>query len=94
VVRLTEIAAADTPDRKVLSLALERSLVLLTNDKDFSNILRYPPSSHTGIVVLRMRAANEARVHRTLLSLLADHSPESLSGSLAVVSGGKYRLRR
>ena len=93
MVRLTEIAAADTPDQKVLSLAVERSLVLLTNDKDFADILRYPPSSHAGIVVLRIRAANEAKVHRTLLSLLTDHSPESLRGSLAVVSAAKYRLR-
>jgi predicted nuclease of predicted toxin-antitoxin system len=88
--RLTEIAAADMPDQEVLRLAVERSLVLLTNDKDFSDILRYPPPSHAGIVVLRIRAANEAQVHRTLL---VDHPPESLHGSLAVVSAAKYRLR-
>jgi len=91
--RLTEIAAADTLDQEVLRLAVERSLVLLTNDKDFSDILRYPPPSHAGIVVLRMRVANEAQVHRTLLNLFADHPPESLHGSLAVVSSAKYRLR-
>lgn len=84
MVRLTEIAAADTPDQEVLSLAVGRSLVLLTNDMDFSNILRYPPSSHAGMVVLRIRAANEE---------LADHPPESLGGSLAIVSATKYRLR-
>jgi Domain of unknown function (DUF5615) len=53
--RLTEIAAADTPDQEVLRLAVGRSLVLLSNDKDFSDILRYPPPSHAGIVDLRMR---------------------------------------
>lgn len=78
--RLTEIAAADSPDQEVLRL-------------DFSDIVRYPPPSHVGIVVLRMRAANEAQVHHTLLNLLADHPPGSLHGSLAVVSAAKYRLR-
>ncbi|MBI3679507.1 MAG: DUF433 domain-containing protein [Acidobacteria bacterium] len=42
---------------RCVRLAVERSMVLLTNDKDFSNVLRYPPSSHTGIVVLSITAA-------------------------------------
>ena len=82
------------PDDEVLRLALERSMVLLTNDKDFANIVRYPPATHTGVVVLRIAAATEGLVHQVLLRLLADHTLESLRATLAVVSSRKYRLKR
>jgi predicted nuclease of predicted toxin-antitoxin system len=94
VVRLQDIARRNAPDAEVLPLAAERQLVLLTNGKDFGDILRYPPASHCGIVVLRISAATEVDVHKTLLRLLVDHVPESLGATLAIVSRGKYRLKR
>lgn len=69
-------------------------MVLLTNDKDFADVLRYPPASHTGIVVLRITAGTEADVHKVMFRLLADYAPESLKATLAVVSRRKYRLKR
>jgi predicted nuclease of predicted toxin-antitoxin system len=94
VVRLAQVAAPDTPDDDVIRLARERSLILLTNDKDFCDILRYPPSSNAGIIVLRITAASEPRVHQTLLTVLANHPPEFLRGALTVITASKYRIRR
>jgi len=94
VVCLKEIARRDTPDDDVLRLAVERSMLLLTNDKDFADVLRYPPGAHAGIVVLRIMAVTEAEVHAVLLRLLTDHKPEALNATLAVVSRRKYRLKR
>lgn len=94
VVCLKDVAKPDTPDADVLRLAVERSMILLTNDKDFSDILRYPPSSHSGVIVLRITATTEDDVHAVLLRLLAEHDPRSLQATLAVVSRGKYRLKR
>jgi predicted nuclease of predicted toxin-antitoxin system len=93
VICLKEIAPQDTPDADLVQLAIKRSMVLLTNDKDFCDILSYPPASHSGVIVLRITAATEGRVHQVLLRLLADHTPASLMASLAVVSARKYRLR-
>ncbi|SPE37343.1 conserved hypothetical protein [Candidatus Sulfopaludibacter sp. SbA3] len=43
VVRLQDIARQDTPDSEVLTLATARAMVLLTNDKDFCDVVRYHP---------------------------------------------------
>jgi predicted nuclease of predicted toxin-antitoxin system len=94
VVCLKDIARQDAPDAEVLRLAVERSMVLLTNDKDFCDVVRYPPSSHSGIIVLRIAAANEAYVHTVLLRLLAEHELNSIHAALVVVSRGKYRFKR
>ena len=67
VVPLKDIAPQDTPDAGVIALATSREMLLLTNDQDFCDITRYPPSTHSGVIVLRMIAAEEARVHQVLL---------------------------
>lgn len=91
---LRELAPTNSPDETVIRVATVESLVLLTNDQDFCNIVRYPPDSHAGVIVLRMAAGIEAEVHQVLLAMLADNPPVRLAKVLAIVSRGKYRLRR
>jgi predicted nuclease of predicted toxin-antitoxin system len=93
VICLKDIAPQDTSDAALMRIAIEGSMVLLTNDKDFCDVLSYPPASHSGVIVLRITAATEAKVHQVLLRMLTDHTLESLRAWLAVVSARKYRLR-
>jgi hypothetical protein len=69
-------------------------LILLTNDRGFADIRHYPPGSNAGIIVLRMAAETESKVHGVLLRMLAAVGREELRTALAVVSDNKYRLRR
>ncbi len=90
---LKEITRPNVPDAEVLRLALERDLVLLTNDKGFGDIRAYPPSRHEGIIVLRIEAETETQVHEVLLRLLTERSREELRHKLVVVDHAKYRVR-
>jgi predicted nuclease of predicted toxin-antitoxin system len=49
--RLREIAPTNSVESEVLALAVERDEVLLTNDVDFGDIVRYPPSDHCGVIL-------------------------------------------
>lgn len=93
VTLLKDLTNPDAPDDEVLKLAAQRDLVLLTTDKDFGNILLYPPTKHQGIIVLKITAETEALVHRVFLPLLWDYNHEGLRHKLAVVNHNKYRLR-
>ena len=42
------------PDPDIIQMAQNTGRILITNDKDFSNILNYPPSQYQGIIVLRL----------------------------------------
>jgi len=42
------------PDSEIIQMAQDTGRVLITYDKDFSNILIYPPSQYPGIIVLRL----------------------------------------
>ncbi len=45
---------AGTSDDELVAVCRAESRVLITLDRDFSNILRYPPERFSGIVVLRL----------------------------------------
>ena len=61
---LRAIAAVDSANPEVLALSVSRNWILLTNDLDFGDIIRYPPDQHCGVIVLRIRPRNEQRCTR------------------------------
>jgi predicted nuclease of predicted toxin-antitoxin system len=94
VIRLKDIASASSEDDTVASLAVSYNAILLSNDKDFADIIKYPPKEHSGIIVLRITPQSEGIVHNTLLNLLASKPLKEIYGSLAVIRGNKIRFRR
>jgi len=68
-----------------------RALVSL--DRDFSQVLRYPPAATAGIVILELgsRPTHRALLDRVgeLLRLLSTQSPE---GTLWIVEPGRLRI--
>jgi len=89
-----ERGLAGAADDIVLSQTLSEKRVLLSRDLDFSNILRYPPAIHLGIIVLQIRPETTDTVHRVLATVLAYFSPESIQQALVIVDHNKFRERR
>ncbi len=69
-------------------------LFFITLDTDFSDIRRFPPGSHSGILILR--PANQSReAVRSLLSKLVKECPmETLKGCLTVADEHHTRIRK
>ena len=57
---------AGTDDAVIASRSQVEGRVLVTLDLDFSNVQAYPPSQHTGIIVLRPKRQDK----RTILTLM------------------------
>jgi len=89
VVELGMIGAIDT---QVFSKAQELRLVLITRDKGFGDIRKFPPSSHHGIVVLRMTPRTMLSVHGTLKRMLLEE--RNLGKALFTVDHNKWRKRK
>lgn len=94
VVTLKELEKQEATDDEVLGITQSLDAVLVTNDLDFSNILLYPPSSHAGIIVLRIDYRTMARVHQALRDLLQRFDRDALRGALVIVSSRGWRIRR
>jgi predicted nuclease of predicted toxin-antitoxin system len=82
-------------DEEVFEYAQTQGAILLTADKGFGNLLRFPLGTHAGILVVRM--PNELptqAVNQEVLRALEDLAGEDLAGLLMVVELGRTRVRR
>lgn len=82
-------------DERVFDYAQAHHQVLVTADMGFANIIRFPPGSHAGIVVLRVpdELPTSAANHE-LLRALSDLAREDFTGLLVIVEVGRTRLHR
>lgn len=89
-VREEGMAGADDP---ILGSVLQRERrVLVTVDKDFSDIRAYPPSEYPGIIVLRARRQSKwllLALARMVVPLLP---AEPLEGTLWLVQPNRLRI--
>jgi predicted nuclease of predicted toxin-antitoxin system len=86
------ISGAKDPDLWAKVVAEGRFLITL--DLDFSDIRRFRPGSHPGILLVRAGNNSRTAVLNVLRRVLAEHPLESLQGCLAVADRDITRIRR
>lgn len=89
------LAVAETmpqaDDSDILTRAADEGRVLLTNDKDFGELVFRDERAHGGVVLLRLEdesAANRVRIVRAVLEGYADR----LAGRFTVVTDTSVRI--
>ncbi|RJP37719.1 MAG: hypothetical protein C4547_05335 [Phycisphaerales bacterium] len=81
-----------SPDPDVLAAAVAEQRVLVTLDRDFSNVLTFPPATTCGIAVVNLpRRATRALLAAVLDSFLAACEDRRLRGKLWIVQPGRIR---
>jgi len=81
-------------DERVWQQACAEGRMLVTLDLDFSDVRRFPPGSHPGILLLRPRNRSRDAVLQVISRLLAEFSLDSAAGSLVVADERRTRVRR
>ena len=82
-------------DEEVYQFTQNDQAVLITGDKDFGNILRFPIGSHFGIVIAHFpneMTTNE--VNRQLVERFRDFTEVDFKGNLIIIEPGKVRIRK
>jgi predicted nuclease of predicted toxin-antitoxin system len=82
------------PDESIWSAAQKEQRFLVTTDLDFSDIRRYTPGQHCGVLLIRLHDEGK----RTLLSylewLINEHDVERWKGCLVIATDHKVRVKR
>jgi len=63
-------------------------------DKDFSNILLYPPGEHHGIIVVKLYRLKVAEATKLFLDAMDDIKSEGIPGNLVIIDRAKTRIRK
>lgn len=90
---VVEQSLGGEPDGRVLDICRREQRALVTLDLDFSNILAYPPSEFTGIVVLRLTDQAHVMVEAAIQHMLVLLAEEPIAGMLWIVEEGRIRIR-
>ena len=80
-------------DEAVLAKASEMAAPLVTNDKDFGELVFRQRLLTTGVILLRLAGlTNEAKAN-VVVSAIHEHSAE-LAGAFTVITRSRVRIRR
>jgi predicted nuclease of predicted toxin-antitoxin system len=82
-------------DRAILAAAVAEDRILVTLDRDFTNVLLYPPEATCGVAVVHLGK----RASRQLLSTVLDGFLEAcetgrIHGKLWIIEPGRIRVHR
>lgn len=86
------LGGSDNPP--LLAAATAEGRVLLTFDQDFADVRRYPPASHAGIVVFRLKDQRWRTLEPAARNLLSSRDLATVGSGLTVVQAGRVRHRR
>ena len=78
-------AKKGTPDDEIVRIAKKENRMLITYDKDFANINKFPLSAHRGILLLRINPLFLPVIKERLIVLLAEWSEERLRSTAVAV---------
>ncbi len=68
--------------------------MIVTVDRGFGDIRRYPPGTHPGMVVVHARNLRTSTILMLVATLLTDHDFAEFVGRNVVVEPGALRIRR
>jgi predicted nuclease of predicted toxin-antitoxin system len=83
---------AQANDTNVLSLAVSQKRILITNDKDFGELVFHSGKAHTGILLLRLGDESPQNRLRVFQSILGTYG-ERLTGNFVVATEKGIRIR-
>ncbi|KPL19653.1 MAG: hypothetical protein AMJ93_13050 [Anaerolineae bacterium SM23_84] len=92
--RVTEQGLSGAKDPTVWQHVCDTERFFVTLDLDFSDVRRFVPGTHPGILLIRARGKGREAVARVLQRVLAEHGLEPLVGCLAVADESRTRIRR
>lgn len=85
--------APSIDDDTVLDLANQHDALLLTEDKDFGELVFRNKRIHTGIVLIRLSGLSpQAKMHS--VSTAFENQGAELRNAFSVISPGRVRIRR
>jgi len=80
-------------DETVWEAAQREERFLITQDLDFSDMRKFPPGTHAGLLLVRLQEASRRQIERRVMDLFATEAVETWAGRLVVATGVKLRTR-
>lgn len=91
VVDLRQTPRQGLPDPDVWSECQAQKRLLISTDKGFA---QYAPAPHWGLLIVRLRRPNQARIHERVMQAMRQYTPVQWPGLLLVMRDRVKSVRR
>jgi predicted nuclease of predicted toxin-antitoxin system len=85
---------AGAPDREIWAAAQREIRLLITQDLDFSDIRKFAPGTHAGILLLRLKRVGLVAIEERVEQVVKLPDFSTWSASLVVITDSKVRVLR
>lgn len=92
--RVHDQGISGASDKTVWERVVAEHRFFITLDLDFSDVRRFQPGTHPGILLIRARTRSRSAVLEVLRRSVAEHPLETLVGCLAIADEKQTRIRR
>ena len=79
-------------DAEVIRMALRTKRIIVTHDRDFGNVMRYPVGTHHGVLLLRCRNQSPVHIATVLGNALRTVPSSKLHRRVAVLTEDEVRF--
>lgn len=90
---IREAGLSQITDDAIIKIAAKEERSVITFDKHFGDILRYPPQNLPGIILIRIHPPLLEDVFYVLSNLFKNYHGNSFKGRLVVLTKSGYRIR-
>ena len=92
-IKLDENLAGE-PNKRIWHACSLEDRFLITQDLDFSDVRKYPPGTHAGIMILRVADDSRENLISVVLQAFQEQDTDAFQRALVVVTDVKIRIRR
>lgn len=82
------------PDENIWQAAQSEGRFLITQDLDFSEVRRFQPGTHAGLLLVRLHAPGRLALTHRIGAVFATEPVETWTRCFAILTDHKLRLRR
>lgn len=93
MVSVREAGLSGASDDEIYEIAVKRKLVILTMDKDFSRMLRFPPERCGGIIVVKIYRLRVNETTKCFSGYFKELDDKKIAGKLVVITQDGIRVR-
>lgn len=92
VVSIIEAGLVSTDDDDIIAMGSRERRIIITHDKDFGHVLRYPLKKHSGVILIRLRYPTPRNTWNAVQRVLEAVPEGKMRGRVVVVEETRIRL--
>ncbi|GIK43828.1 MAG: hypothetical protein BroJett011_76610 [Chloroflexota bacterium] len=92
IISVHDVGLKSAADEAIIQFGIAEGRVIITHDRDFGGLLRYPARKSSGVILIRLRRPSPQNVWRALQRALTSLNEAKIQGHVVVIEDSRIRI--